>query len=124
MRKIVTGIFLLLTFVPFALADENGILCEVIDDGNEKIQCTFSTTRKESDRQTTFYWHSETHPQDDRERSILLPALHGSVYDYRYLRGRAQGSWIVTVTLTDAEGTETEFSHAFTLEDGAIVQAP
>lgn len=105
----------------FGFADESSLVCEVIDDGIEKIQCTFVTPRKNEARETTFYWHSESFPQDDRERSITLPANHGSVYDYRFLRGRAQGIWNVTVTLTDTDGSVSERSHHFLLEDNRIV---
>ena len=97
------------------------IQCEVIDDGIEKIKCTFKTKRKAQERTTTFYWHSESHPQDDRERTIDLPANHGSVYDYRYLRGRAPGIWHVTVSLEGANGSTTETEHYFLLEDNKII---
>lgn len=102
-------------------AKEDSLSCKVIDDGIEKIQCTFVTTRKDTARETLFHWHSESHPQDDRERTIMLPANHGSVYDYRYLRGRAQGIWRVTVILTESGGHETSVSHHFLLEGSRIV---
>jgi hypothetical protein len=109
--------------VSAAFAQEPSLSCDVVNDGVEKIQCTFTAPRKNEERETTFYWHSESHPQDDREHTIILPAGHGSVYDYRYLRGRAQGIWTVTVTLTHSDGSETEVSHHFTLEDTNIVDS-
>jgi len=111
----------LMLYTAAALAQEPSVLCEVLDDGIEKIQCTFVAPRKNEERTAAFYWHSEAYPQDDRERELSLPANHGSVYDYRYLRGRAEGSWTVTVTLTDAEGNTTETSCLFSLEDGKII---
>jgi len=102
-------------------AQDSTLTCEVVDDGVEQIKCTFATPRKNETREISFYWHSDMHPQDDRERDIVLPANHGSVYDYRYLRGRAQGAWTVTVTLTDTDGREHEVVHAFMLEDDHIV---
>ena len=118
-RMIAGGALMFLAAAAFA--QEPSVLCEVLDDGIEKIQCTFVTPRKNEERTATFYWHSEAYPQDDRERELSLPANHGSVYDYRYLRGRAEGGWSVTVTLTDAEGEETETSCLFSLENGKIV---
>lgn len=102
-------------------AQESTLSCETIDDGIEKIQCTFVTQRKNVERNVEFHWHSESHPQDDRERFIILPVNHGSVYDYRYLRGRAPGIWRVSVTLTDADGTEISVSNHFLLEKNKIV---
>lgn len=119
-RKAVMSVWMFFA-VGSAFAQEPSLTCDVVNDGTEKIQCTFVTPRKNEARETTFYWHSESHPQDDRERIITLPAGHGSVYDYRYLRGRAQGTWTVTVSITDADGSETEVSHHFTLEDTTIV---
>jgi len=103
-------------------ARENMLNCEVLDDGAEKIQCTFVTPRNNNDREAVFYWYSDAFPQDDREHMIVLRASNGSVYDYRFLRGRAEGMWTVTVTLTDTDGSEREVSHRFTLEGGALVE--
>ena len=97
------------------------IQCEILDDGIEKIKCTFETKRKAQERAVTFYWHSESHPQDDRERRIALPANHGSVYDYRYLRGRAPGIWRVSVVLESPHSAQTETEHYFLLEDNKII---
>jgi hypothetical protein len=110
---------LLVAFTVFA--QESTLSCEVVDDGIEKIKCTFVTSRKDETREAVFHWHSESHPQDDRERNVDLPPNHGSVYDYRYLRGRAQGIWTVEVTLTDGEGKAFDTSHRFLLEDNRIV---
>jgi len=110
-----------LLFTAVLYAQDTSVSCEILDDGVEKIQCKLVTPREEAARETMFEWHSETFPQDDRERSLTLPAGHGSIYDYRYLRGRAQGAWTVTVSLTEADGTKTETSCHFQLEEGKIV---
>ena len=123
MGKVVGISVLTLVFATAVVAGESSVTCEILDDGTEKIQCTLVTPRKNEARETTFYWHSEAYPQDDRERQLSLPANHGSVYDYRYLRGRAQGDWKITVTLTDADGSETETTCRFQLQDDKIVQA-
>ena len=91
---------LLLTAADF---NHNTFVCEIVDDDHKKIQCTFSTERASEDRNVIFFWHSADTPQDDRERTIVLKAGHGSVYDYRYYYGRAQGEWEVSVK--DADDT-------------------
>ncbi len=77
------------------------LTCEVVDDGDKIIQCTYSASRLEEERPVQFIWRSETTPHDDRERTLMVPALHGSVYDYRYYYGRALGKWDVTVNDLD-----------------------
>jgi len=121
-KFIAAGVLML--FATSVFAQKSSVQCEVLDDGIEKILCTLVTPRKNETRSATFYWHSEAYPQDDRERELSLPSNHGSVYDYRYLRGRAEGNWKVTVTLTDADGKETEASCLFSLENGKIINAP
>jgi len=103
-----------------ALADSIG--CHVQNDAIEKIVCTYKTARKNVDRNVTFLWHSRSYPQDDRERTIVLPALHGSVYDYRYLRGRAQGVWKVVATLEEPDGSTKETEHHFLLENDRLIE--
>jgi len=121
MNKIIRTGALSLLFTAALYAQDTSVSCEILDDGVEKIQCKLVTPRKDVARETTFGWHSDSFPQDDRERSLTLPAGHGSIYDYRYLRGRAQGAWTVTVTLTEADGSETEASFQFQLKEGKIV---
>ena len=75
----------------------SALACEIIENDNKKIQCTYLSDRVESDRNITFSWHSTTTPQDDRERTMLLKAYYGSIYDYRYFYGRAEGLWEISV---------------------------
>lgn len=119
-KNIRTGAFSLL-FTAALYAQDTTVSCEILDDGVEKIQCKLVTLRQDVARDAMFVWHSDAFPQDDRERSLTLPANHGSIYDYRYLRGRAQGAWTITVTLTEADGTETEASCQFKLEEDKMV---
>ena len=78
-------------------ASSHELECAVVENDDKIIQCTFSSVRLATDRNITFFWNSQTTPQDDRERSFVLPAGHGSVYDYRYYYGRAPGIWQVRV---------------------------
>jgi hypothetical protein len=118
-RWVATGLLAALTAAS-AIARESALMCSVLNDEVEKIQCKFVTPRKNESREADFIWHSDDFPQDDRERLLPLPANHGSVYDYRFLRGRAQGIWTVTVTLTEADGKQTDTSCRFRLEDDNI----
>jgi len=103
-------------------AQENSVSCRVLNnDGVEKIQCTLWTSDREEAREGYFYWHSEAHPQDDREHAITIPPKNRSIYDYRLLRGRAQGKWTVTVTMTEGDGKVKETSCSFSLKDTTIV---
>lgn len=93
------------TFVlPYTLAADlrHDLKCNVLEEGDKIIRCTYSSARVETSRTIQFIWRSETTPHDDRERTLFLPALHGSVYDYRYYYGRAPGKW--EVAATDPEG--------------------
>ena len=96
----------------FASPDES-VECSVVEENDKIIRCTYSSTRIPEARTVIFYWNSETTPQDDRERRFVMPAGHGSVYDYRYYYGRAQGLWQVRVA--DEAGT-TLAETSFTLE--------
>ena len=87
--------------------------CSILEEHDKVIRCTFASVRIASDRNVTFSWRSETTPQDDRERTFVLPAGHGSVYDYRYYYGRAQGMW--NVVILGDEG-ETLAETSFTIE--------
>lgn len=97
-------ITLMLLIVLPVMAEEyqnSSLTCEIFKDDHKKIQCTLITDRVDYDRNVIFSWHSSMTPQDDRERTIVLKANHGSVYDYRYFYGRAQGDWEVSVKDSD-----------------------
>jgi hypothetical protein len=72
--------------------------CQILDNDDRIIRCTYFSERADHDRPITFSWRSVKTPQDDRERTIVLKANHGSLYDYRYYYGRAPGVWNVSVT--------------------------
>jgi hypothetical protein len=91
---------LLLSSTATAISAEtsNSLECQILDEGDKIIRCTYHTTRVAHDRPITFSWRSVKTPQDDRERTIVLKAYNGSLYDYRYYYGRAPGVWNVSVT--------------------------
>lgn len=117
-KLIVLAGWLMFALVNTAVA-ESRVQCQITDDEIEKLVCVFETSRKGEDRNVVFHWHSDAYPQDDRERKVALEAYHASVYDYRYLWGRAQGVWTLTVTLEGGDGA-TEVAHHFTLQGNQL----
>ncbi len=94
----------LMILLPFSLfSDQNEIKlhCEVVSEEVEKILCKLEVSREPFERQVTFFWHSHRYPQDDREHTSILKPYYASVYDYRFLRGRAQGTWSVRASVED-----------------------
>jgi len=90
------SILVLSTLTLFAA---DSLVCNVVnEDEILKIKCIYKTTRKSYDRNISMAWTSPSTPQDDRFKTILLPAHHGSTYDYRYFDGRADGSWTISAT--------------------------
>ena len=105
MKNLHLVITLILLFSSLLIANENKptVECMVVRNDIEKIVCKVEVERADYDRAVTFVWHTKKYPQDDRERTVVLNANHISVYDYRFLRGRAQGTWNVSITLDDTE---------------------
>ena len=103
--------FTLLAIFTSVLFAENALKCELInEDDILKIKCKYNTVSKEHDRNISIAWNSPSAPQDDRFKTILLPAYNISTYDYRYFDGRAEGSWTVSVTEIETEEvTSTHF---------------
>ncbi len=89
----------LLTLFTLGLFANDSLVCNVVnEDEILKIKCIYKTTRMSYDRNISMAWTSPSTPQDDRFKTILLPAHHGSTYDYRYFDGRADGSWTISAT--------------------------
>jgi hypothetical protein len=78
---------------------ESKVDCLILEDENSII-CKFETQRKTNDEQIIIQWID---PQGDvsRSRDMLVPAGHGSIYDYRYLNGRLLGTWAFKVISND-----------------------
>jgi hypothetical protein len=88
-------ILLITTFLNgslFALEDDgNSVDCLILKDENSII-CKYIQTRVSYDKTVTFEWISPNH-ELSRTRKLTIPAGHGSVYDYRYIKGRELGVW-------------------------------
>ena len=79
---------------------------------NERIYCTYHLDRSDNQngKSVEFHWISPLSPNDDRIRHFQIPPRHGSVYDYRFLPGRAKGKWRVKVIDLDTnESIQTTF---------------
>ena len=91
------------------LAANDSIVCEVLGEESKRVQCTFFSTRAGHDRNITFHWISPSLRGDDRKRTIILKAHHGSIYDFRYYYGRSPGEWVVTISEDNATLAKTTF---------------
>jgi len=83
-----------LLFVSILNANEN-VDCIILEDENSII-CKYSNERYNQDRNVTFNWH-EPNGNLSRQREITIPSGHGSVYDFRYIKGRVPGQWTLKV---------------------------
>jgi len=79
---------------------------------NERIYCTYQLDRSDNQngKSVEFRWISPLSPKDDRIRHFQIPPRHGSVYDYRFLPGRAKGKWrVIVVDLDTNKSAQTTF---------------
>ena len=94
--------FTFLAFFSLSLSASDALKCEVVnEDDILKIKCKYKTVSKDYDRNVSMAWTSPSTPQDDRFKTVLLPAYHISAYDFRYFDGRADGSWTISATDED-----------------------
>ena len=79
---------------------------------NGRIYCTYHLDRSDNQngKSVEFHWISPLSPTDDRVSRFDIPPRYGSVYDYRFLPGRAKGKWHVKVIDLDTNrSVETTF---------------
>ena len=93
----------------FAQTSGVGVDCLILEDENSII-CKYTHERVNVDHNVTFQW-IEPNKVISRSREMLIPALHGSVYDYRYIKGRAKGIWTFKVI-----DEQKEYTTNFTIE--------
>jgi len=74
------------------LKDENSIICKYIHKRVNKIT------------KVKFQW-IEPDGKISRKRDMQIPAGHGSIYDYRYIKGRTKGQWTFKVIDNNQELT-------------------
>lgn len=90
-------------------ANELGVDCLILEDENS-IVCKYTHVRVDYDKNVTFNW-IDPNGNLSRSREMVIPAFHGSVYDYRYKKGRVLGTWTFEVIDQDQKYTTN-----FTLE--------
>jgi hypothetical protein len=74
----------------------NNVDCIIIKDENSII-CKYILERVNSHKKVVFNW-IEPNNSISRKRVMDIPIGHGSVYDFRYIKGRSQGIWTLEVT--------------------------
>lgn len=89
-------VLLYAVFFTFAHADDNKVDCIILEDENSII-CKYSHERTSTEQNITVNW-IEPDGEITRTRDMVIPAFHGSVYDYRYVNGRTPGIWTFKVT--------------------------
>ena len=90
-------------FASDMIDERSEVDCLVLKDENSII-CKYANDRSDEDRFVRFEW-IDPHGVASRDRKVLMPKGHGSVYDFRYISGRVLGTW--TFKATDGEVTYT-----------------
>lgn len=107
--------YIILFFAAFPLIltaetiEKKTVDCLILQDENSII-CKYEHDRLDVDQEVLVQW---INPKGDisRERVLVIPAGHGSIYDFRYIEGRMKGIWQFKVK----EGEEV-YSTNFTIE--------
>jgi hypothetical protein len=73
----------------------NSVDCIILKDENSII-CKYIHTRSSEDKKVEFIW-IDPDGEISRQRTMLIPAGHGSIYDYRFINGRVTGKWTLEV---------------------------
>ena len=90
------------------LASQNAeVDCLILEDENSII-CKYTHQRVNYDKTITFNW-IEPDGKISRTRIMSIPAGHGSVYDFRYIKGRTKGIWTFKV-IDDSQELKTNFT--------------
>ena len=98
MKKILINILLLLSISSlsiFANETSSKVECILLKDENSII-CKYTHQRINTQKTVKFEWH-EPDGIVSRVRVMNIPAGHGSIYDYRYIKGRTSGLWTLKV---------------------------
>ncbi len=88
-----------LTFSETIEEVKNSVDCLILEDENSII-CKYAHERIDIDKEIQVQWIDPT-GEISRERTLLIPAGHGSIYDFRYIAGRLKGIWQFKVTDQD-----------------------
>jgi hypothetical protein len=86
---------ILLSVFSYAAEENKNVDCLTLDDENSII-CKYIHERVAHDKPIIFQW-IDPNGEISRTRDMILPAHHGSIYDYRYISGRMVGTWTFKV---------------------------
>lgn len=83
--------------------EEAKVDCLILKDKNSII-CKFEAVRSTDDQNVTLQW---INPEGDisRTRDMIVPSGHGSIYDFRFIEGRALGEWTFKAIVNSKEYT-------------------
>lgn len=86
--------------------NKNNVDCLILEDENSII-CKYTHKRQEKEKEIIVQW-IDPNNNLSRERTLIIPPGHSSVYDFRYIEGRAKGIWKFKL-LDDDFNTSTTF---------------
>lgn len=107
MKKILYSILFILsaTFAETIESPENSVDCLILEDENS-IVCKYTHERIDDDKEIQVLW-IDPKGEISRDRKLIIPAGHGSIYDFRYIEGRSKGIWTFKVVDKELETTTT-----------------
>ncbi|RXK11914.1 hypothetical protein CP965_12090 [Halarcobacter mediterraneus] len=94
MKKVVLISLFIFSTIFAETIDEDAIYsadCLILEDENS-IVCKYTHERSEEDKEIQVQWIDPT-GNISRDRTLIIPAGHGSIYDFRYIAGRTKGIW-------------------------------
>jgi hypothetical protein len=104
-------ISVMLTIFAYADNHENKVDCLILEDENSII-CKYIIKRTNNESSITAQWIDPT-GEISRSRDMIIPAGHGSIYDYRYIEGRILGNWTFKVI----DENKKEYTTSFELKE-------
>jgi len=87
--------------IGFINKKDPSVECLILEDENSII-CKFETNSTNKDKHIIVQWIDPL-GEISRTRDMLVPAGNGSIYDYRYIKGRVSGEWTFKVIENDKE---------------------
>ena len=103
MSKLVYIILITFFISTNLFANGDRVDCIILED-EDSIICKYIQKRVNHEKSVTFDW-IEPNGEITRTRELTIPAGHGSVYDFRYIKGRISGIWTLKVRDGEAEYT-------------------
>lgn len=105
MKKFLYSMFFISSFAFSETIESqaNSADCLILEDENS-IVCKYTHERVDSDKEIQVLW-IDPKGEISRDRNVVIPAGHGSIYDFRYIQGREKGTWTFKVIDAQIETT-------------------